>query len=1168
MNKSAIIDFVDTAKETIEGLVKLKAYEYGVTEKGAEANQTVINGKVLSATEKSERDALISAIESAKDSQGFAHGFENVIEEVAYTWFNRFIALRFMEVNGYLPSHTRVFSDETGKFAPQIMKEATTVAIDGIDRVKVSDLIQHQKNEELFKYLVILQCNELSKPIPEMFERISDYTELLFPNGLLKKDSIVAKMVENIPEEDWKEQVQIIGWMYQFYISKKKDAVNASKKPVTKDTIAAVTQLFTPDWIVRYMTENSIGRIWLESYPDSPLKKEMKYYVVDAEQPEETKAKLESIRYKNVDPKDIKVIEPCCGSGHILVYCFDILYKLYTEKGYSTRDIPSLILQNNLVGLDVDKRASQLAAFSLIMKARSYDSGFFRRGVLPKVYEIKDTAGINTFDLTKSLESNRFTKKATDTALYLNDTFRDGKLIGSLLKLTPHDYEGFILEAKERKNDKRTIGLFEGNFFDVVLPKLIEIAEIAMVMSEKYDVMITNPPYRGVSTLAKPAVDYASTYYPNSKSDLFGMFMETNFVNTDGYIAMINMQSWMFLTSFEKLRHSILRHQTIMNMAHLGAHAFEMIEGEVVQTTTFILKNSFIPNFNGSFIRLANAADKEKSFLGAISNNAENKMYVRNASLFEKIPGNPICFWAADKIYGLFKNPTLAEVCVPKCGLKTGITEKYVLTWQEVPFNEIGFRMADRLKAKDSRKKWFPASDGQEYRKWYGNNYDVVFWENDGYEIRHLYMPNGKLKSRPQNMDFYFKEGITWSALTSKKLSLRMTPIGNIISGAGYGCFNEKIDMNPVMALLNSNIAAEISRYLSGTLNYEVGVLARIPVISSIFTPEISQLVDENIELAKEDWDSFEQSWDFTSHPLIPKNQGDHSLFNMFNYWSSECERRFSKLKTNEETLNNILIHQYGLEAEINGDITDDEITIRRADSSREIKSLLSYFAGISFGRYSLDKDGLIFAGGKWDINAYRSFLPSGDGILILNGEFFGDCGFDSKVFALIRKVFGDQYFEENISFIANALDGKGSPRDVIKNYLLSGFYADHMKNYQKKPIYWLFDAGKKNSFKALVYIHRYTPDTLATLRTDYILPLLERYSSRSDYLEKELPTLTGSEQTKVRKELEMLKGQYQELSEYEIKIHHLADQRIELDLDDGVKANYAKLQDVLAPLK
>lgn len=615
MDKNAIFNYVEYAREELQKLIKQKAFEYGITDKGAQRGLNVINGRLLSKEELNERNTLLSTIESKEDGKGFANGYEIVMEEVSYTWFNRFIALRFMEVNGYLPSHTRVFSDENGRFNPQILKEALTLDIYGIDRLKVSEMVQNNQNEGLFKYLIILQCNALSKPMPRMFERIENYTELLFPNGLLKKGSIIDRLVSDIDEDDWKDQVQIIGWMYQFYISKKKDEVFASKKTITKNTIGAVTQLFTPDWIVRYMTENSIGRIWLESNPDSPLKSEMKYYVEAAKQEEDVQKKLEEIRYNDVNPEDIKIIEPCCGSGHILVYCFDLLYKMYLEKGYSQRDIATLILKNNLYGLDVDNRAAQLAYFSVMMKARSVDKQYLTRDTVqqPKVYEIIDSQQLINHNYESLLKETRFTEKSIGLAKYLVSTYKNGKVIGSLLKVNRYDYKEFIDEIKEKqRNIVPDLTIMDD--WNTCLPQLRQLAALAIVMSRKYDVMITNPPYLGSSSLETACKEYAYKEYPNSKTDMFAMFMETGFIKKNGFLAMINMHSWMFLSSYEKLRKHIIQTQCIYNMLHLGAHAFETIGGEVVQTTSFVIRNCAIPS-NGVYFRLVDEKDKEAAFL-------------------------------------------------------------------------------------------------------------------------------------------------------------------------------------------------------------------------------------------------------------------------------------------------------------------------------------------------------------------------------------------------------------------------------------------------------------------------------------------------------------------------------------------------------------------------
>lgn len=1148
MNKTAIIDFVDTARESLESLVRLRAYEYGVSDKGTEEDVRVVNGKVLSNEESNQRSALIRAIKSAEDDQGFAHGFGAVMEEAAYTWFNRFIALRFMEVNGYLPSHTRVFSDENGSFNPQILKEATVVSIDGIDRIKVSDYIQSHQTDSLFKYLVILQCNELAKPIPEMFERISDYSELLFPNGLLKKDSIIAKMVEDIPEDDWKDQVQIIGWMYQFYIAKKKDEVFASKEAVTKDTIAAVTQLFTPDWIVRYMAENSIGRIWMESYPDSSLENTMNYYVRDYEQSIETKKKIDAISYKDVDPKDIKVIEPCCGSGHILVYCFDILYKLYLEKGYSSRDIPSLILQNNLTGLDIDRRASQLASFSLIMKARSYDSGFFRRGVFPKVHEIEDSSSINVLDFQSDFERAGFSKQATDTANYLLLTFKNAKVIGSLLKVQKRDYENFISEVSEKISSVQTVSLFEQDFYSVALPKLIAIAKLASTLSKQYDVMITNPPYLEISAMKEEYKEYFRTNYPNSKTDMFSMFMDVDLIKPNGFMAMINMHSWLFLDSFEKIRNKMYSDFSFITCVHLGPHAFDAIGGEVVQTISFVVRRTK-SDFLGKIYKLVDqksCTEKENEFLRA---KKENSFFLSRIKLYSLIPGHPFVYWISDKFFRLFSSyPSLANSFVSGGRNKTHNNEKYVRFWWEI----------------EKTPRWKAYANGGDYRKWFGNVIDVVDWSPEAISE---YASHGGL-SNPKYSD---KSGVCWSYVSGKNSAFRIKGEDEEFSSGSPTLFSLDGSIHyELLGFLNSCVANQMLSFINPTINTGNGYVLSMPYISDYPQKDrVCSLVQENIGLCKQDWDSFEVSADFKKHPLLVGLGNDGLvLADKFNEIKETWLQRFTLLKKNEEELNEIFINTYGLSGELEPEVGDNEVSVRLANKPRAIRSLLSYFVGLFMGRFSLDANGLAYAGGPWDSNKYKLVQPNTNGIEVINSDFFGDDSLDNKCVSLVRSLFGEANFENNLSFIAEALSGKGSPREIISSYFLSNFYPDHLKVFQKRPIYLLFDAGKRNSFKALVYIHRYSPDTLATLRTDFILPLLDRYSSRIDFLEKEASSSNGTESFKAKKELEKIKGQYQELSEFEPKIHHLADQRLVLDLSDGVKANHEKLPDVLAPLK
>ena len=1154
MDKNAVFGYVEYAREELQKLVRQKAFEYGITEKGADAALNgVIKGRVLSKEEVTERDDLISNIHVNEDGKGFANGFDIVMEEVSYTWFNRFIALRFMEVNGYLPSHTRVFSDETGKFNPQIIKEALTVDIYNIDRIKVADMVQNNRNDELFKYLIILQCNELSKPMPKMFERISNYTELLFPNGLLKKGSIIDRLVSDIAEEDWKEQVQIIGWMYQFYISKKKDEVFASKKTITKNTIGAVTQLFTPDWIVRYMAENSIGRIWLESYPNSSIKSEMKYYVEDAEQEDYVKAKLEEIRYKDVNPEDIKIIEPCCGSGHIMVYCFDLLYKMYIEKGYAPKDIASLILKNNIWGLDIDRRASQLAYFSVMMKARSVDRQFLTRDIVqqPRVYEIVDSQPILQFDYEELLTTYKFTSKSISTAKYLVSTFKYAKVIGSLLIVNRYDYRDLIDEINQKMKEI-VPDIISGIAWQVVLPQLRRLGQLAMVLSRKYDVMITNPPYLGSSSLETPSKDYAFKNYPNSKTDMFAMFMETKFIKNSGLMAIINMQGWMFLSSYEKLRRNIKNESHFINMMHLGTRAFEMISGDVVNTTSFILRHTPNEKFRATFVKLTDYGTNEKEI--KFLTNRSDVIFLNSMIDFSVFPGNQIAYWVSKEVRNIFKNKKMDSYFFSDGRNITGDNNKFLRFHWEVDNNKIG-----------KNKKWLNYVKGGGYRKWYGNVVDVVNWSS---EAREFYKKNSS--SRIIAPYLWYKTGITWNLIASGNGCFRIMTGENTFDMGGPSVFakNDDVNLKYTLAYLNTNVVSLINSVVNQTINYQVEHILSTPIIyDDSIVEEISELCDSCINLSKNDWDNFEISRDFVKHPLLAQSSSKN-ISDAFERWKEICDNNFNKLKDNECRINEIFINLYHLSNELSSIVEDKFITLRKAEFTRDVRSLLSYILGVSFGRYSLDHEGLCYAGGDWDASLYLTVIPDSNNIIpILDDGYYADDAMN-KVVEFITKVYGKDTLDENLKFIADALGGNGTSKEVIRNYLLSGFYSDHLKTYQKRPIYWLFDAGKQNSFKALIYMHRYTPDLLAKMRTDYILPLMDKYSSRIEFLEREIPTLTGVQATKSRKELEKVKAQLKEISEYEPKIHHLADERISIDLDDGVKHNYELFKDVLAALK
>ncbi len=849
MDKNAIKKYAIWARQELITRVKTRAAIYGIS--GGEMHEDVdsIDGKLLTRREKSQRAALIARIKQI--------GYDQVIEETAYTWFNRFCALRFMEVNGYLPSHVRVFTDENNAFNPQILTEAIHIEMDGLNKEIVYNLKEKNANEELYKYLLIVQCNALNAILPVMFQKIEDYTELLFPDNILREGSVIEQLIAQIPEEDWKDAVQIIGWLYQFYISVKKDEVNASKETITKETLPAVTQLFTPDWIVRYMAENSIGRIWLESYPQSALKAEMKYYVDDPVQPEEVQRKIAEIKYKEVNPIDIKIIEPCCGSGHILVYAFDLLYKMYEEKGYQAREIPTLILKNNLIGLEIDKRAAQLAYFSLMMKARSVNSRFFadRYYAAPKVRELVSSEELIEAGFVNRLRAlNILSEEVLKDIEYLVEIFKYAKTIGSLLKIKPLDFVAIDAAVVKLKEDTFT-NLVHTDVLYMGLPLLEQLVEQAKLLSRKYDVMITNPPYIGISTTEAKVKDYAVKNYPESKSDMFAMFMQTDFVKPNGFLAMINMHSWMFLSSYEKLRKSIITTKEIITMAHLGARAFETIGGEVVQTTTFIIRNS---NFNGNgvYYRLIDPVTqegKEQLFLSG------KNIYKATQANFSKIPGSPIAYWVSKNLYKIFEGSELmSTVAIPRQGISTCNVNKFLRLWEEVNIESAN------LFSSDFNYKWIKYNKGGEFRRWFGNREFIVFWGDNGKELR---MAGATLR----NSDSYFNDFIAWSKLSSSGTAFRDFEECFLFDGAGGTLFvNNKSFKKYIIGFLNTKVTTALLQVISPTINYNENHIGSLPmIIKNDYQCIIENIVSKNISISKADWDSYETSWDFKKHPLI-----------------------------------------------------------------------------------------------------------------------------------------------------------------------------------------------------------------------------------------------------------------------------------------------------------
>ena len=1206
MDKNKIKSYAVWARRAMIEAVKDRAFKVGIEENKIHNIERLQGGFKVAGREEifnipsTHRDTLVKLINEK--------GYEQVIEEVAYTWFNRFMGLRFMEVNDYLPTGVRILSSEDeGKSEPDVLTKINDIEDElnlNIDYVyELQDKGTEQAREELYKYILIKQCNELGKIIPQMFEKIQDYTELLFPDNLLQEGSVIRKMVTDIDEEDWKEEVEIIGWMYQYYISEKKDEVFAALKKnvkITKENIPAATQLFTPKWIVKYMVENSLGRLWLEGHPNEELQKEWKYYLEEADQEPEVEEELKKIReeHSHLTPEDIKVLDPCMGSGHILVYAFDVLYQIYKEAGYGEREIPRKILQNNIYGLDIDDRAAQLASFALIMKARGYNRRLFREiereEIELNLCSIEESNGISKEVIEYFANGNQQLKEDIE---YLVAVFTDAKEYGSILEVESINFEG----VKKRLIEIEADGNFMfGDYRRVILNKIPNLMKQCINMSKKYEVCITNPPYMGIRNMNQKLAEYVSRLYPNSKYDLFSVLMEKGIIYTKSkkYCAMITPNSWMFLTSFEIMRKQIIDTSIMVNMAHLGYGTF----GADFGTTSYVMRNKKNIKYKSVYIRLAdyrNIEDKEENF------NNERLKYHCDYKTFLQIPRIPFSYWANIGILNAFQNgKPISDLAVARQGMATSDNDRFVRNWSEISYNKIGFGCKSSEEAIRSKAKWFPFNKGGGFRKWYGNNEYLVNWENDGFEVKEYATSLYKSYTRTiKSISYYFKPGATWNAITSSSaLSLRYFGEGFLFSNAGMAMFkmeNSNFDSIMACSYLNSKISDKILELISPTLNYNQGDIAQIPILmKEEWNKKIRQLGQDSINISKGDWDSFENSWDFKVHPLLKfLNKGQqHKLESVFLIWKAKCEEAFKQLKYNEEELNRIFIDIYGLQDELTPEVEDKDITIRKADRERDIRSFISYAVGCMFGRYSIDAEGLIYAGGdfsdkwqvvndKWHVRkidkdeegnvisdswADATFVPDVDNIIpITEYEYFED-DIVSRFIDFVKVVYGDETLEENLDFIAESLGVKANEtsRQTIRRYFLKEFYKDHLKVYQKRPIYWMFDSGKNDGFKALVYMHRYNESTVAKLRTDYLHSLQRKYEAEILRLQTvaESTTLSAREKTQAKKNIDKINKKIEECKLYDQVVAHVANERISIDLDDGVKHNYGLFQGIKVP--
>lgn len=1177
MNKNAIKSYANYAHDQLVKQIKLKAFDYGFTESCTpELNVDSVKGKLLSIEEKNQLNALIKEVKH--------HGLEHVIEEVAYTWFNRFIALRFMEVNNRLPQRIRVFTNESNEFKPEIKTEALHLDIPGLDQKVLFDLIEQNDDEKLYKYLLLTVCNDMTTYLPDMFTSIKnqDYKVLLFPDGLLKEDSVLAKMISDIPEEDWKDEtdntdeptnaVTIIGWMYQYYISKRhNEVINLTKGQVSKNDIPAATELFTTDWVVRYMVDNSLGRYWIERNPNSELRSKLKFLATGKD------GNLPIVENNPIQPEELTFFDPCMGSGHILAYAFEVLMEIYRECGWSDRDAAISIVENNLYGLDIDERAYQLSYFSIMMQGCKYNRRFLKANVSNHLSNVVETNELESLSYEGMIE----TEASKEMSEYLLQAFKDALELGSLIQVEQKDYDSYKQFIDEVHSTAEfsiySLDWMENTYYQI--NKLIKQAEI---LSKKYCVTTTNPPY--LNKMSGELKKYVVKNYKDYSSDLFAVFVKRNFDFTkeNGYLGFMTPFVWMFIKSYEKLREYIINNKAIATLVQMEYSAYEEA---TVPICSFVLKNEH-SNDLGYYFRLSDFKGgmevQKQKVLDALSNKDCGYFYESLATNFKKISGTPIAYWASKTATFAFGCKTISDYGVTRKGMATGLNDEFIRLWYEVENKSIGLNLT-REEASASNYKWFPYANGGYFKKWYGNNYYVVNWEHDGARLQNEKTDDGsRVRAVNLNLDYIFKDCIVWNSITSGMNSYRICPVGFLFSSASNAYFGENIPY--IISFLNSNVSSYFKHIINPTLNANPGDIAKLPIIDLSHYEKIKLIFNDIVLSAKEDWDSFETSWDFKVHPLVELRSADASAWgdiapsariaSAYKAWSIACEERFNQLKANEEELNRIFIDIYGLQDELTPEVENKDITVRKADLVRDFKSFISYAVGCMFGRYSLDVEGLAYAGGEWDDSKYTSFIPDKDDIIpICDEEYFED-DIVSRFIDFVSVVYGSDTLEENLKFIADALGGKGTTREVLRNYFLNDFFKDHCNTYQvtgsgKRPIYWLFDSGKKNGFKALVYIHRYTPDLIARMRTGYIHPQQARYRTQIELLQEQIDMAgSTSEKVKLSKQLKKINEQFLELNKYEEIVHHWADKMESMDLDDGVKVNYAKFQELLAKIK
>lgn len=1200
MNKTAIRNFATWARVTLQENMRQRVGLLGITPTAildplpastseiqyfdmGTATPLTVEGTAVR-TRKKLTERLLQDKE-----RDYGTAYQDLIETMASTWFNRLIAIRYMEVNDYFPDHMRVLSsDVPDKVDPDLVSTPfeSDLEFTPAEEHQILDWKDHNQNDALFNFLLRKRCHEIGQWMPDFFEGDDDVSDYFLQFSYIDPNGIVSHLIHDIPEEDFQDQVQIIGWLYQYYNSEWKDEVFANLKKnikVSKENIPAATQLFTPDWIVRYMVENSLGRLWLSGHSDSSLQSKWKYYVPEAKQEPAVEAQLQEMNkeYARLQPEDLTLLDPCSGSGHILVYAFDVLMDIYQSQGYMDREAAQSILAHNLYGLDIDDRAYQLTYFSLMMKARQYDRRIFTRELRPQVYAVEESNGMEKWE--GEIPQNQaldLSETYRDTADYLIDTFQDAKEYGSLITVEPRDYAGLAAEI-ERLQQEGTDNLLLAGWLYTDGNRLIKLAKQAQVMSSSFWVSATNPPYMKASNMNSQLNEYVKCNFSDYKSDLFSACMVrcTHLTKKEGLLAFLSPYVWMFISSYEKLRSLFIHEKTIETLIQFEYSAFAEA---TVPICTFVIRNAYV-NKKGVYFRLTEYRGgmevQRKKTLEAIKNHDRKVYFETNTDNFTKIPGEPVAYWVSKRFLNVFNNDRLCQYYDIKAGISTGKNDEFILLWTEVDFLKTKMAIAHNY-------FYTPHNKGGEYRKWYGNR-DYVL----KYNQKSLKRMETNPGFRHDGKEYYFHKHIGWSKITSSVSSFRLYSDLFTFDSAGLGLFskNKKDEMLTTLAFLNSNVCKYIISFLNPTLNVTPVIVKKLPYLDN--QSSIDDTAKENISLSKADWDSFETSWDFQGHPLVQKGVSDlmsvmlgestgGTLEKRYLDFKAACEDRFIVLQKNEEKLNWIFIDLYGLQDELTPEVADKDITVHKVFDRKEdvpasmagsnyvltkedvMKSLLSYAVGCLFGRYSLDTPGLAYAGGEWDAGKYRTFIPDDDNVVPITDEEYFDDDLPSFICAWLKKAFGRENFEANLKFLTDALGTRGAtPKEKLRNYFLKNFYKDHCKTYQKRPIYWLFDSGKENGFKAFVYIHRWTKDTEGRVLL-YLHKVQSKYETELRAIDMNLENLSDKRRAaRLEKRKDHLQKQLAEIKDYDEILDHMANEQLIMDLDDGVKVNYEKMQ-------